>query len=126
MGMASVTAEHGPGDRLGIGSDYHCVHEIADVRFRVVDWRPFDYFSALERDPLGSGLSYHETWEIEPGEPESIVRFSVALPLSADDTIVPATDPRAVAIKEMCETYGHPMLDGLRSYLGEIITSDRD
>jgi hypothetical protein len=118
MGMRSVEVEGGPGDRLGIGSDYHCVHAEADVRFRIIDWRPFDYFSALEVDPLGSGLRYQETWEIVPEGDAMIVRFSVAAPFASDPG-VPASGPEVEAIKGLYEAYGMPMLEGLKGYLAQ-------
>ena len=116
MDMQSVDVAGGPGDRLGVGTDYHCVHEMADIRFRILDWRPFRYFSALERDPLGSGLNYHETWEIEPDGDELIVRFSVAEPFVGDKVSDKANGPPVAAIKELYETYGMPMLEGLKTY----------
>ena len=84
MDMKSVDVDGGQGSRLGIGTDYHCVHEDADVRFRIVDWRPFDYFSAVERDPLGLGVNYLETWEAVADGNGLIVRFNVGAPYIGD------------------------------------------
>jgi len=117
MDMVSVSAAGGPGDRHGIGTDYHCVHAEADVRFRIIDWRPFDYFSALEVDPLGSGLCYRETWEIVPAGANWIVRFSVEAPEPGADRSEPATDEERAAIVGLYEAFGMPMLEGLRSYV---------
>lgn len=117
MNMLSVSVEGGPGDRHWIGTDYHCVHEEADVRFKIIDWRPFDYFSALEVDPLGSGLSYRETWEIVPAGDNWIVRFSVEAPGPGEGRSEPATDEETGAIQELYEAYGMPMPEGLRTYL---------
>lgn len=118
MDMSAVTVKGGPGDRLGVGTDYHCVHEVADVKFKIIDWRPFDYFSALEKDPLGSGLAYRETWEIEPDGDNWIVRFSVDAPVPGESRTESATKQEKEAIIKLYETYGMPMLEGLQNYLG--------
>ena len=117
MGMKSVDAWGGPGDRHGIGTDYHCVHEDADVRFRIVDWRPFAYFSAVEVDPMQSGLAYRETWEIVPDGDGWIVRFNVDEPFPGEGRTAPPTDEERAAIRGLYEAYGMPMLEGLKAYL---------
>ena len=119
MDMLSVSVEGGPDGRHGIGTDYHCVHAEADVRFKIIDWRPFDYFSALEVDPLGSGLSYRETWEIVPAGDNWIVRFSVEAPGPGDGRTEAATNEEKAAIVGLYEAYGMPMLEGLRSYMSD-------
>ncbi len=118
MGMKSVDVANGPGDaRLGIGSDYHCVHEEADVRFRVIDYRPFDYFSAVEQDPMGSGLIYRETWEIDDGPDGPVVRFNVDRPTDTEGNVIPLEDERVQTIIGLYQAFGGPMLDGLKGYL---------
>ncbi len=117
MDMVSVDVSGGPGMRHGIGSEYHCVHADADVRFRIVDWRPFDYFSAVEVDPMGSGLLYRETWEIVPKGDGWIVRFNVDAPFPGEGREDPATEEERVAIHGLYEAYGMPMLEGLKAYM---------
>lgn len=119
MDMKSVEIIDGPDGRLGVGADYHCVHEEADIRFRIVDWRPFDYFSAVERDPLGSGLNYIETWEIVEAGDDLIVRFNVDRPFRGDDAAAKAGGSEVEAIRGLYQEYGMPMLEGLRTYLDE-------
>lgn len=114
--MISVDAAGGPAGRHGIGTDYHCVHTDVDVRFRIVDWRPFEYFSALEADPMGSGLHYLETWAIEAKDDAIAVRFSVAGPEPGPGRGDPATAAEKAAIYGLYEAYAMPMLEGLRDY----------
>ena len=104
-------------DKHGIGTDYHCVHEMSDVRFRIVDWRPFSYFSAVEVDPLGSGLSYLETWEAVPDGDGIIVRSNVDAPYAGDDVSNKASGPEVDAIHGLYEAFGMPMLERLKAYL---------
>lgn len=117
MDMISVEVAGGPGTRHGIGTDYHCVHADADVRFRIVDWRPFDYFSAVEVDPMGSGLLYRETWEIDTSGENPIVRFNVGAPFPGDGRDDPATGAERAAIHELYDAHGIPMLEGLKAYM---------
>lgn len=55
------------GGRIGEGAKYHCAH--GDVRFnyKIVDWKPFDYFTILQTDSM-THLDYYETYFFIPNE----------------------------------------------------------
>ncbi len=46
--MLSVTRTDDLGGRAGIGSQYHCVHELGDVTFTIIDWEPPHHFISDE------------------------------------------------------------------------------
>jgi hypothetical protein len=46
--MISVIRTDEVGGRNGVGSEYHCVHELGDVRFTIVEWDPPHLFMSEE------------------------------------------------------------------------------
>lgn len=74
--MVSVSVEN-PAGRIGPGSDFHCAHELADFRYSVTDWEPFEYFSTLMRDPGNPELTMHETYAFTPDENGTEVRYTM-------------------------------------------------
>jgi hypothetical protein len=64
MGMLSVSME--VEGRMGPGTRYHCIHELASFRYRITDWRPFRYFSTQFQDPFNPHLGHAETYELIP------------------------------------------------------------
>jgi uncharacterized protein YndB with AHSA1/START domain len=86
MGLISVVAD-APEGRFAAGARYHCVHSETEFFYWVTDWRPFDYFSVKFADPFHPGLEYHETYELEPGENGTVLRYSMG----------PAIDDKGVA-----------------------------
>ena len=74
--MKSVTVES-PESRLGVGSDYHCAHEMADFLYWVTDWEPFDYFSTRIKDPAREGISMPETYHLTKTKSGTELRYTI-------------------------------------------------
>ena len=83
MDMISVTAD-APEGRLGTGSRYHCVHAETELYYWITDWRPFNYFSVRFADPFHPGLTYHETYELEPVDDGTVLRYAMGTAVDAD------------------------------------------
>jgi len=76
VNMKGVTVES-PENRLGVGSDYHCAHEMADFFYWVTDWEPFKYFSTRIKDPARDGISLPETYELTQTESGTELRYTM-------------------------------------------------
>ena len=112
MDMISVTADV-PEGRLGAGSRYHCVHTEAEFYYWISDWRPFRYFSTKFADPFHPGLTYRETYELEPADDGTVLRYTMAP--TVDDDGVPqdsATADNITFIKGFWE-HTFPVLTNL-------------
>ncbi len=83
MDMISVTADV-PEGRLGTGSRYHCVHAETEFYYWITDWRPFSYFTVRFADPFHPGLTYHETYELEPVDDGTVLRYTMGSAVDAD------------------------------------------
>jgi len=55
------------GGRIGEKSKFHCAHGDFAYDFKIVDWKPFDYFTDLAQDSV-TGLEYYETNYFIPSE----------------------------------------------------------
>ena len=77
MDMISVTANL-PEGRLGTGSRYHCVHTETEFYYWIIDWRPFRYFTVKFADPFHPGLTYSETYELEPVADGTLFRYTMS------------------------------------------------
>jgi hypothetical protein len=53
--LISVTTSNLQDGRISEGAKYHCVHESSDFEYEILDWSPFDYFTAREKS---FGLTY--------------------------------------------------------------------
>ena len=69
---------------MGSGARYHCVHSETEFFYWVTDWRPFDYFSVKFADPFHPGLEYNETYELEPVEDGTVLRYSMGPAIDGD------------------------------------------
>ena len=56
------------GGRTREGSQFHCAHNELDFRYKVVDWRAFEYFTCYESGPMIKGLRYYNTYLFKPTE----------------------------------------------------------
>lgn len=112
MDMVSVSANL-PEGRLGTGSRYHCVHADAEFYYWITDWRPFLYFSVKFADPFHSGLTYNETYELEPVADGTVLRYTMGP--TVDDSGTPQDVPTADNIAFIKEFWEHtlPVLSDL-------------
>lgn len=76
VNMKGMTVDS-PANRLGVGSDYHCSHELADFRYWVTDWEPFSYFSTRIKDPARDGISLPETYHLTETETGTDLRYTL-------------------------------------------------
>jgi hypothetical protein len=58
LGLISVTRNDDLGGRTGPGSKFHCAHSSGDFFNKVVDWKPFKYYTVQQ---TAAGLEYHRT-----------------------------------------------------------------
>jgi uncharacterized protein YndB with AHSA1/START domain len=101
MQMNYVTRDTPPGARTGIGSSYHCAHQAGDLRYRIVDWHPFDHFTV---DALGvADLRYRQTLQIIPTEAGCLVRFCYGPPDNDPDLVAQMTPLYQQAISFMVD-----------------------
>jgi hypothetical protein len=56
--LISVTREDDLGGRVREGSRFHCAHSSGDFFNKVVDWKPFEYYTVVQ---TVAGLEYHRT-----------------------------------------------------------------
>ena len=59
LGLESVTREDDLGGRTRRGAIFHCAHYSADFFNKVVDWKPFNYYTVQQT--VGAGLEYYRT-----------------------------------------------------------------
>lgn len=58
--------------RVKEGSTFHCAHDEQDFKYKIVDWKPMEYFTALVTS--NNGLVYYNSCILE--EAEDSIRFS--------------------------------------------------
>jgi len=85
MGMRAVTVDN-PQGRVGNGSDYVCVHDAVEFRYRVTDWEPFSYFSTVIGDSLRPGLKCRETYQLTVTDEGTELRYAMG-PLHDDKNV---------------------------------------
>lgn len=70
-GLTGAEARPNARGRSGIGAELHCAHGSGFVVNRMVDWKPFDYYTQ-DCEPLKSSRTTppacRATWEFRPGE----------------------------------------------------------
>jgi hypothetical protein len=62
LGADAVDMEN-PGGARGVGSITHCVHGRTTIAQEILDWKPYDYYTYSERNPVGECLW---TIDLEP------------------------------------------------------------
>ena len=67
------------GGRTGEGAQFHCAHGDTEFHYKVVDWKPFDYFTILQTDSA-THLNYYETYHFAPTETGTHFMSCVAKP----------------------------------------------
>lgn len=68
------------GGRVGVESSFHCAHGDLEFRYRVMDWKAFEYFTCYESGP--QGLVYDNTYHCTPTETGTLFANYVRLPES--------------------------------------------
>ena len=58
LGLESVTRDDDLGGRVRAGSRFHCAHSSADFFNKIVDWKPFEYYTVIQN---AAGLEYYRT-----------------------------------------------------------------
>jgi hypothetical protein len=81
--MQSVERTDDLGGPVREGSQYHCVHEMGDVRFTITDWNPPHSF---ESDEVAFGIPVHFTMQVEGTADGSILRIMYSEPEEGDPT----------------------------------------
>ena len=93
--MKFVTVDS-PENRIGVGSDYHCAHEMADFLYWVTDWEPFDYFSTRIKDPAREGVSMPETYHLTATESGTELRYTIGQAVDASGNRSQVSEQEAV------------------------------
>jgi uncharacterized protein YndB with AHSA1/START domain len=96
--MKAVTVDNKDAGRIGVGSGYHCAHELADFYYSITDREPFDYFSTRFNDPAREGVAWPETYEFVENENGTEFRFTMGAAYGADGTRSEATETEAVGL----------------------------
>lgn len=112
MGMLSVDVERNDG-RIGPGSGYHCVHEMAEFRYWVTDWEPFEYFSTMINDPAREGVSAPETYHLTPTETGTEVRYTLGQAHDGDGVRHEESEADSAAFLEPFWQQGFAVLEKL-------------
>jgi uncharacterized protein YndB with AHSA1/START domain len=94
-GIQSVSVDR-PEGRIGTGSGYHCAHELAEFRYRITDWEPFDYFSTRIDDPARDGISLPETYHLTETETGTELRYTIGQAEDADGKRSEVSEQEAV------------------------------
>lgn len=62
LGLESVTRDDDLGGRVREGSRFHCAHSQADFFNKIVDWKPFEYYTVVQN---AAGLEYYRTISLQ-------------------------------------------------------------
>jgi len=69
LGLISVKRDDGLGGRTGAGANFHCAHTGGDFYNKVVDWKPFEYYTV--RQSGIAGLEYFHMIRLLPREAQT-------------------------------------------------------
>jgi hypothetical protein len=79
--MLSVTRTDDDPGPVGVGSQYHCVHELGEVTFTITDWDPPRYFAS---DELAFGIPVRFTMKLLPHGEGTRIQILYGEPEGAD------------------------------------------
>jgi uncharacterized protein YndB with AHSA1/START domain len=113
MGLIDTTVDR-PDGRIGLGSGYHCIHEVMEFRYWVTDWRPFDYFSTRMPDPLTEGPEYGETYAFSETDEGTLVRYTLSPGYDSDGNRRHAEEK---AVADFLASFWPPVFDELERLL---------
>ena len=68
------------GGRIGVDSSFHCAHGDLEFRYKVLDWKAFEYFTCYETGP--NDLIYDNTYHFSPTETGTLFANYVRIPES--------------------------------------------
>ncbi|MGI9536250.1 MAG: DUF2652 domain-containing protein [Desulfocapsaceae bacterium] len=68
------------GGRVGVESSFHCAHGDLEFRYKVLDWKAFEYFTCYETGP--NNLIYDNTYHFTPTEQGTLFSNYVRRPES--------------------------------------------
>lgn len=63
LGLVSVIREDDLGGRTRPGANFHCAHSSGDFFNKVVDWKPFKYYTT--RQSVAGGIEFYRTIRLE-------------------------------------------------------------
>lgn len=63
LGLVSVIREDDLGGRTRPGANFHCAHSSGDFFNKIVDWKPFKYYTTQQS--FGGGLEYYRTIHLD-------------------------------------------------------------
>ena len=66
-GLSFMKRTDGLSGRTREGAQFHCAHGDIEFHYKIVDWKPFDYFTILQTDSA-THLDYYETYYFTPSE----------------------------------------------------------
>jgi uncharacterized protein YndB with AHSA1/START domain len=101
-----------PGGRVQEGSGFHCAHGDLHVYSKILDWKPFEYYT-MEQSALG--LSYLSTRRLTPLEHGTRVEIYLTRPREN-----PGNEVREMLQSAMDQGYA-----GLRPYIEQDVTSGK-
>jgi hypothetical protein len=64
LGLEYVRREDDLGGRTQPGTNFHCAHSSGDFFNRVVDWKPFRYYTTQQN--VAGGIEYYRTIRLDP------------------------------------------------------------
>ena len=100
------------GGRVREGSGFHCAHGDLHVHSKILDWKPFEYYT-LEQSALG--LSYVSTRRLIPLEEGTRVGVYLTAP----------RENSSIEVRQMLQTAMDNGYAGLRTYIEETITGGK-
>lgn len=63
LGLESVTREDDLGGRTRPGANFHCAHASGDFYNKIVDWKPFKYYTTQQ--DIAGGIQYYRTIRLD-------------------------------------------------------------
>jgi hypothetical protein len=125
--QGSVEREDGLGAAVGKASQYHCQHEMGDVRFTLTDWNLPHHFNS---DEVAFEVPVHCTTELLPREPGSTLRVLYTEPGTGEKNELEPMFRRA-SLEALAQAQSNPrepvraltgLLGSCTDYLGQITT----
>lgn len=78
VGLISVTRDDDMGGRTKAESRFHCSHSSGDFFNKIIDWKPFEYYTTLQ---MGiAGLEYYRTIRLKPTDYGTLFLMHVSTP----------------------------------------------